>query len=91
VGRAPALASWVDPTVHAAVAARFRSKIVVGPGDEDCSIWIDSIDADGYGSNCGHGILRATNRYALALATPDLLGVRTCSRCMNAITRCVPR
>jgi hypothetical protein len=51
VGRAPALALWVDPTVHAAEVARFRSKIVAGPGDGDCSIWIGSIGADGYGRN----------------------------------------
>jgi hypothetical protein len=49
VGRAPALALWVDPNVHAAEVARFRSKIVAGPGDGDCSIWIGSIGADGYG------------------------------------------
>ena len=36
----PALALWVDPKVHAAEVARFRSKIVAGPGDGDCSIWI---------------------------------------------------
>ena len=40
VGRAPAVALWVDPKVHAAEVARFRSKIVAGPGDGDCSIWI---------------------------------------------------
>ena len=48
-GRAPAAALWVDPKVHAAEVARFRSKIVTGPRDEDCSIWIGSIGADGYG------------------------------------------
>ena len=32
VGRAPAVALWVDPKVHAAEVARFRSKIVAGPG-----------------------------------------------------------
>jgi len=47
-GRAPALALWVDPKVHAAEVARFRSKIVAGPGDGDFSIWISSIGADGY-------------------------------------------
>jgi hypothetical protein len=51
VGRAPAVALWVDPKVHAAEAARFRSKIVAGPGDRDCSIWIGSIGADDYGLN----------------------------------------
>jgi hypothetical protein len=34
--------------VHAAEVARFRSKIVAGPGDGDFSIWISSIGADGY-------------------------------------------
>jgi hypothetical protein len=28
-----------DPKVHAAEIARFRSKIVAGPGDRDRSIW----------------------------------------------------
>jgi hypothetical protein len=51
VGRVPALALWVGPTVHAAEVTRFRSKIVAGPGDGDCSIWIGSIGADGYGRN----------------------------------------
>jgi hypothetical protein len=51
VGRAPAVALWVDPKVHAAEVARFGSKIVAGPGDRDCSIWIGSIGADGYGRN----------------------------------------
>jgi hypothetical protein len=51
VGRALAVAVWVDPKVHAAEVARFRSKIVAGPGDGDCSIWIGSIGADGYGRN----------------------------------------
>jgi hypothetical protein len=37
--------------VYAAEVARFRSKIVTGPGDRDCSIWIGSIEADGYGRN----------------------------------------
>jgi hypothetical protein len=52
VGRAPALALWVDPKVHAAEVARFRSKIVAGPGERDCSIWIGSIGADGYSLPC---------------------------------------
>jgi len=32
VGRASAVALWVDPKVHTAGVARFRSKIVAGPG-----------------------------------------------------------
>jgi len=52
VERAPAPALWVDPNVHAAEVARFRSKIVAAPRDGDCSIWIGSIGADGYGRNC---------------------------------------
>ena len=71
MGRAPALALWVDPTVHAAEVARFRSKIVAGPRDRDCTIWIGSIGADGYGlfiSCAGMGLCVRPNRYALALA-----------------------
>ena len=77
VGRAPALALWVDPTVHAAEVARFRSKVVAGPGDGDCSIWIGSIGADGYGrfiTRAGMGFCVRPNRYALALATGSALG-----------------
>ena len=78
VGRAPALALWVDPTVHAAEVARFRSKIVAGPGDGDCSIWIGSIGADGYGryfiTRAGMGFCVRPNRYALALATGSAVG-----------------
>ena len=62
MGRAPAVALWVDPTVHAAEVARFRSKIVAGPGDGDCSI-CRYITRDGIG-RCVR-----PNRYALALAT----------------------
>jgi hypothetical protein len=78
VGRAPALALWVDPTVHAAEVARFRAKIVAGPGDGDCSIWIGSIGADGYGryfiTRAGMGFCVRPNRYALALATGSAVG-----------------
>jgi len=78
VGRPPALALWVDPNVHAAEVTRFRSKIVAGPGDEDCSIWIGSIGADGYGlfyiTRQGRGLCVRPHRYALALATGEPLG-----------------
>jgi hypothetical protein len=68
---------WVDPAVHAAEVARFRSKIVAGPGDGDCSTWIGSIGADGYGRlhhPWGMGFCVRPNRYALALATGSALG-----------------
>jgi hypothetical protein len=78
VGRAPAVALWVDPKVHAAEVARFRAKIVAGPGERDCSIWIGSIGADGYGryfiTRSGMGLCVRPNRYALALATGSALG-----------------
>ena len=81
VGRAPAVALWVDPKVHAAEVARFRSKIVAGPGDGDCSIWIGSIGADGYGryfiTRAGMGLCVRPNRYALALAA-GVLGLHEC-------------
>ena len=79
VGRAPAVALWVDPKVHAAEIARFRSKIVAGPGDRDCSIWIAAsepmVTASLLHYPCGHGILRA--------AQPVCAGVghRICSGC----------
>ena len=79
VGQAPAVALWVDPKVHAAEIARFHSRIVAGPGDRDCSIWIGSIGADGYGQNffitrAGMGFCVRPNRDALALATGSALG-----------------
>ena len=78
VGRAPAVALWVDPTVHAAEVARFRSKIVAGPGDQNCNIWVGGIGADGYGryfiTRAGMGLCVRPNRYALALATGSALG-----------------
>jgi hypothetical protein len=89
VGWAPALAPWVDPTVHAAEVARFRSKMVAGPGDGDCSIWIGSIGAYGYGRNfitrAGMGFCVRPNRYALALATGSALdaGVFALHECDN--------
>ena len=78
VGRAPALALWVDPTVHAAEVARFRSKIVAGPGDQNCNIWVGGIGADGYGryfiTRSGMGLCVRPNRYVLALATGSAVG-----------------
>ncbi len=64
--------------MHAAEVARFRSKIVAGPDDGDCGIWIGSIGADGYGryfiTRGGMGLCVRPNRYALALATGSALG-----------------
>jgi hypothetical protein len=84
----------VDPKVHAAEVARFRAKIVAVPGDGDCSIWIGSIGADGYGryfiTRAGMGFCVRPNRMRWRWP-PDLLWVRMCSRCMNAITQCASR
>ena len=64
--------------MHAAEVARFRSKIVAGPGERDCSIWIGSIGSDGYGryfiTRAAMGLCVRPNRYALALATGSALG-----------------
>ena len=64
--------------MHAAEVARFRSKIVAGPGDGDCSIWVGSIGADGYGryfiTRGGMGLCVRPNRYVLALATGSAVG-----------------
>ena len=82
VGRAPAVALWVDPKVHAAEIARFRSKIVAGPGDRDCSIWIGSIGADGYGQSSSLPVRAwdsACGPTGMRRRWPsDLLWVRTC-------------
>jgi hypothetical protein len=64
--------------VHAVEVARFRAKIVAGPGDGDCGIWIGSIGTDGYGqyfiTHAGMGFCVRPNRYALAFATGSALG-----------------
>jgi hypothetical protein len=93
VGRAPAVALWVDPKVHAAEVARFRAKIVAGPGDGDCSIWIGSIGADGYGRfwvrrGCSERIMVRANRYALAAAQDGVAlegSVRALHGCDNTV------
>jgi hypothetical protein len=89
----PAAALWVDPKVHAAEVARFRSKIVAGPRDEDCSIWTGSIGADGYGRNYitpkGIGFCVRPNRYALALESGHVLGGDVCALHECDIPLCV--
>jgi hypothetical protein len=80
VGRSPAVALWVDPKLHAAEVTRFRSKIVAGPGDGDCSI-CRYITRDGIG-RCVR-----PNRYALALATGVAL-TPMFLRCMSATSHC---
>ena len=80
VGLAPAVALWVDPTVHAAEIARFRAKIVAGPGDGDCSIWMDwqhrsrMVTASFFITRAGMGLCVRPNRFALALATGSAVG-----------------
>src|SRR4051812_15216049 len=77
VGRAPAVALWGDPKGHVAEGARVRAQIVAGPGDGDCSIWVGSIGADGYGlyiTRQGRGLCVRPHRYALALATGEPSG-----------------
>lgn len=49
--KSPAAPLWVDPNVHSAEVARFRGYVVEGPRDEDCSIWVGGIGADGYPRN----------------------------------------
>jgi hypothetical protein len=71
VGRAPALALWVDPKVHAAEVARVSQQDRGRTGDRDCSIWIGSIGADGcqpVRRDGGPRIMVRANRYALAAA-----------------------
>ena len=78
VGRGPALALWVDPKVHAAEVARFRAKIVAGPGETETAV--SGIGAAGYGryfiTRAGMGFCVRPNRNALALATRSALGGR---------------
>jgi hypothetical protein len=51
---------------------------VAGPGHGDCSIWIGSFGADGFGrffiTREGMGLCVRPDRHALALATGSALG-----------------
>jgi hypothetical protein len=61
-----------------AEVARFCGYVVEGPRDEDCSIWVGGIGADGYPryfiTRQGVGLCVRPNRYALALTTGTVLG-----------------
>jgi hypothetical protein len=89
--RRSAQALWVDPLVHRAECARFRSYVVDGPRLEDCSIWVGAIGADGYGryfiTRAGMGLCVRPNRYALAMSTGYPLGadVLALHECDNPI------
>lgn len=62
----------VDPVEHACEIARFRSRIVAGPLESDCSVWVGALSDDGYGvfRITRDGVRRVvrTSRYALALS-----------------------
>jgi hypothetical protein len=90
VGRSPAVALWVDPKVHAAEVARFRTRS-----------WSDratGIAASGLAASepmvsaeillpVRDGIVRAAQPVCAGVGRRILLWVRTYSRCMNATTR----
>ena len=91
VGRASAVALWVDPTVHAAEGRPVSQQDRGRTGDRDCSIWMGSIGAEWLGLifhyPCGHGIVHAAQPVCAGVGRRILLWVRTYSRCMNATTR----
>lgn len=41
----------VDPECDIAEVARFFSRVVAGPGRQDCWLWTGAIGDDGYGRN----------------------------------------
>lgn len=66
------LALRVDPLSDAAERNRFFSRVVCGPGPQDCHLWVGAIGSDGYGR---FAIRRGpyphvvrTSRYAAAAA-----------------------
>lgn len=78
----------VDPDCHRTELARFARHVVVGPGVDDCAIWVGAIGDDGYGRFYvnRHGVMRIVraHRYALAASLegapldPDLMGLHAC-------------
>ncbi|MCH9736832.1 MAG: hypothetical protein K0U78_20150 [Actinomycetia bacterium] len=62
----------VDPVANAAEIARFFSRVVVGPGRQDCWLWCAAVGSDGYGRFRIHrdGQVKMVRppRYALAVA-----------------------
>jgi hypothetical protein len=63
---------WVDPARHADEIARFWAKVVKGPGQRDCWLWVGAIGDDGYGRlwlrREGRVQVVRPHRYAVALA-----------------------
>ena len=72
-------ALWVDPVRHADEIARFWAKVVQGPGEKDCWLWVGAIGDDGYGRlwlrRDGHVQVVRPHRYAVALIHGVTLGV----------------
>lgn len=62
----------VDPRTDAEELARFYSRVVVGPGRQDCWLWAGAVGSDGYGRFAlrrhGHRQMVRPPRYALAAA-----------------------
>jgi len=83
VGRAPALALWVDRKVHAAEGRPVSQQDRGRTGDRDCSIWIGSMGADGYGRNRAELPSRALSakwRKALTDAAGSVGILATCAQ-----------
>ena len=62
----------VDPIADAAERLRFFSRVVCGPGPQDCHLWAGAIGSDGYGRyairRAGRSRMVRTSRYAAAAA-----------------------
>jgi hypothetical protein len=68
----------VDPVEHAGELVRFWGKVVKGPGERDCWIWVGAIADDGYGrfSITRDGVEKVVrpHRYAAAAVLGIVLG-----------------
>lgn len=66
------LALPVDPIADAAERLRFFSRVVCGPGPQDCHVWSGAIGSDSYGRYAirrgGRSRVVRTSRYAAAAA-----------------------
>lgn len=88
------LAIRVDPVADAEERARFFSRVVCGPGPQDCHLWVGAIGSDGYGrfavQRGPYSHVVRTSRYAAAAALHgQVLGARDLVLHMCDLPLCV--